>query len=195
MPITQVDINDAEKLLDELLGNEEAAREYSKAPEQWLTEHGYANVSPEAVAQCGASGGYAGGAAGGGAVASASASASAGVAGVAAQLNPIVYNTYYEDNSITNNLQADGNIAFDQTVQQVEGDGNVLQDDVNVGGDQQIQTGSGIQAGGDVDIDDSNVATGDDNQQAIDESINVDGGLGIRVPLLREGEAEEVEAD
>jgi hypothetical protein len=82
----------------------------------------------------------------------------------------------------------------------------VLQDDVTVGGDQQVQTGSGIQGqggdsfggpeggptvlrevggnglgeeeeegGGDgVSIDDSNVATGDFNQQAIDESRNLE---------------------
>lgn len=180
MPITQVDINDAEKLLDELLGNQQAAEEYSKGPEQWLQEHGYANVSAEAVAQCGA--GYAGGAAGGVASASASASASAGVAGVAAQLNPIVYNTYVEDNSITNNLQAEGNINFDQDVQQVHGDGNVLAgDDINNDGGQ-IQTGDGIQVGG--DVDESNLASGDDNQQAIDDSTNIDVDLG-RPPLIR----------
>ncbi|MEX0666162.1 MAG: hypothetical protein WD598_15530 [Acidimicrobiia bacterium] len=180
MPITQVDINDAEKLLDELLGNQQAAADYSRAPEQWLQEHGYANVNPEAVAQCGAN--YAGGAAGGVASASASASASAGVAGVAAQLNPIVYNTYIEDNSITNNLQAEGNIDFDQDVQQVHGDGNVLAGD-DISGD--VQTGDGVQTGGG-DITDSNVATGDDNQQAIDESENIDVDVDLgRPPLLR----------
>ena len=201
MPITQVDINDAEKLIDELLGSKEAAEEYSKDPVGWLNGNGYGNVNTEAVAQAGASAGAGAGAAGGAsAAASASASASAGVAGVAAQLNPIVYNNYYEDNSITNNLQADGNIDFDQTVQQVEGDGNVLQDDVSVGGDQQIQTGSGIQAGDDVNIDDSNVATGDDNQQAIDDSTNIDvdlpgGGPFTRGPNGPNGEIEEAEQD
>jgi hypothetical protein len=93
---------------------------------------------------------------------------------VAAQLNPIVYNNYLEDNSITNNIVANGDVTLDNTVQSVDGDGNVLQDDVNVFGDQQIQTGDGIQAGEDVDITNSNVATGDDNQQAIDQSTNVD---------------------
>ena len=145
MPITQVDLEGAQDLIDELLGNQQAAEEYSKDPVGWLDANGYSGVSPEAIAQCGA--GYAGGAA----ASAGSAAASSGVAGVAAQLNPIVYNNYLEDNSITNNI--------------------------TVLGDQQIQTGDGIQAGDDVDIDHSNVATGDDNQQAIDESVNVDNSL------------------
>ena len=171
MPITQVDLEGAQDLIDELLGNQQAAEEYSKDPVGWLDANGYSGVNPEALAQCGA--GYAGGAAGGVASAGASA-ASSGVAGVAAQLNPIVYNNYLEDNSITNNIVANGDVTLDNTVQSVDGDGNVLQDDTTVLGDQQIQTGDGIQAGDDVDISNSNVATGDDNQQAIDESINVD---------------------
>jgi hypothetical protein len=174
MPITQIDLDAAENLLRELLGNRDAAEEYSKDPEGWLKGHGYDNVSPEAVQQCAVS--YAG-AGGGAAYASTAASAaSAGVAGIAAAVDPVVYNHYYEvdnsvDNSITNNIENHGTLNFDQTVQQ--GDGNVAVDgDVY---DSQIQTGSGIQADGDVDIDDSNVATGDDNQQAIDDSINVTG--------------------
>jgi hypothetical protein len=121
---------------------------------------------------------------------------------VAAQLNPLVYNNYFEDNSITNNIVANGDVTIDNTVQSVDGDGNVLQDDTTVFGDQQVQTGSGIQgqggdsfgggdAGDGVDIDDSNVATGDFNQQAIDESQNFEGeGL----PLRRLAEVEEEEA-
>ena len=142
MPITQVDLEGAQDLIDELLGNQEAAEQYSKDPVGWLDANGYANVNPEAVAQCGAS--YGGAAAAGGASASASAaaSASAGAAGVAAQLNPIVYNNYIEDNSITNNIVANGDVDIDNTVQSVDGDGNVaVGDDLdNDGG--QIQTGS-----------------------------------------------------
>ena len=190
MPITQVDLDSAQSLIDYLLGNKDAAESYSKDPVSWVNENGYANVNPEAVAAAGASSAAGAGAAS----AAASASASAGAAGVAAQLNPIVYNNYFEDNSITNNIQANGDVTIDNTVQSVDGDGNVLQDDVNVFGDQQVQTGSGIQGqGGDgfgggtgVNINDSNVATGDDNQQAIDESTNIDveGGFPpIRGPL------------
>jgi len=198
MPITQVQLNDAQKLIDELLDNKSAAEDYSKDPVGWLNTNGYENVSAEAVAQCGAA--YGGGAAAAGGAASASASAaasaSAGVAGVAAQLNPIVYNSYYEDNSITNNILANGDVTIDNTVQSVDGDGNVLQDDTTVFGDQQVQTGSGIQgqggdsygsgdAGDGVDIDDSNVATGDFNQQAIDESQNFEGDLPLRPGTIR----------
>lgn len=174
MPITQIDIDDATNLIDELFGDPEQAQAYSENPEAWLGEHGYDGVNPEAVAQCGA--GYGGGAAaatGGGAAAS-------GVSGVVAALDPVVYNHYSEvdnsiDNSITNNIINNGNLDFNQQV----GDGNV---NVNVGDgavvdDIQTQTGSGIQAGDDVNISDSNVATGDDNQQAIDESTNVGGDL------------------
>jgi hypothetical protein len=170
MPITQIDLDAAENLLQELLGNRDAAEAYSKDPEGWLKGNGYDNVSPEAVQQCAVSYAGAGGAA------TAAGAASSGVAGVAAALDPVVYNHYYEvdnsvDNSITNNIVNNGNLDFDQTVQQ--GDGNVAVDGDVLGS--QIQTGSGIQAGDDVDIDDSNVATGDDNQQAIDDSINVTG--------------------
>ena len=61
MPITQVDIDDATNLIEELLGNQDEAEAYSKDPEGWLGEHGYDGLNPEAVAQCGA--GYGGGAA------------------------------------------------------------------------------------------------------------------------------------
>jgi hypothetical protein len=102
--------------------------------------------------------------------------ATSGVAGVAAALDPVVYNHYYEvdnsvDNSITNNIANHGTLDFEQTV----GDGNVDLEGNAIVGDTQIQTGSGIQAGDDVDIADSNVATGDDNQQAIDDSVNITG--------------------
>jgi hypothetical protein len=204
MPITQVQLNDAQSLIDLLLGNHDAAQAYSQDPVGWLDANGYGNVSAEAVAAAGASSAAGAGAAS----AAASASASAGAAGVAAQLNPIVYNSYFEDNSITNNILANGDVTIDNTVQSVDGDGNVLQDDTTVFGDQQVQTGSGIQgqggdsfgggdeeggpillrteggngleredgddAGDGVNIDDSNVATGDFNQQAIDESTNID---------------------
>jgi hypothetical protein len=169
MPITQIDLDAAENLIRELLGNRDAAEDYSKDPSGWLKNNGYDNVSPEAVQQCGVS--YAGT----GGAAMAAHAATTGVAGVAAALDPVVYNHYYEvdnsvDNSITNNIVNNGNLDFDQTI----GDGNVDIEDSTVF-DSQIQTGSGIQAGDDVDIEDSNVATGDDNQQAIDDSINVTG--------------------
>ena len=165
MPITQIDIDDAQNLLNELLGNQPEAEAYSKDPEGWLGEHGYSGVSPEAVAQCGA--GYGGGVAVAG---TSSAAASSGVAGVAAALDPLVYNNYYGvDNSITNNIVNNGNLELDQTI----GDGNVNVEDSTVFGDIQTQTGDGIQAGNDVTIEDSNVATGDDNQQAIDDSTNI----------------------
>ncbi len=169
MPITQVDIEGAEELLEELLGDETKAEEYSKDPEGWLTEHGYAGVSPQAVAQCGAAYG------GGSAAASTAGAASSGVAGVVAHLDPVVYNHYYEvDNSITNNIENHGNLDFNQQV----GDGNVNVNDSTVEGDVQTQTGDGIQVNDSV-IEDSNLASGDDNQQAIDESTNVDVDLDL----------------
>jgi hypothetical protein len=162
MPITQVDIEGAEQLIDDLLGNQEEAENYAKDPEGWLNEHGYANVNPEALAQCGAAYGA------GGAAATSAGAASSGVAGIAAALDPVVYNHYYEvDNSITNNIENHGNLDFNQQI----GDGNVNVNDSVVEGDIQTQTGDGIQMD-DSNIVDSNVATGDDNQQAIDESIN-----------------------
>jgi len=166
MPITQVDIESAEQLLEELMGNQEEAEAYSKDPEGGLNEHGYADVNPEAVAQCGAAYGGAGVASAG----AGGAAASSGVAGVAAALDPVVYNNYYEiDNSITNNIENHGNLDFNQQI----GDGNVNIDDSTVYGDVQTQTGDGIQVN-DSTIDDSNLSSGDDNQQAIDQSTNTD---------------------
>ncbi len=164
MPITQVDIEEAEKVIEELLGSQDEAEAYSKDPQGWLGEHGYEGLNPEAVAQCGASYGGAG-------VASTSAgAASSGVAGVAAALDPIVYNNYYEiDNSITNNIENHGDLDFNQQV----GDGNVNVNDSTIEGDVQTQTGDGIQIN-DSTIDDSNLSSGDDNQQAIDQSENID---------------------
>jgi hypothetical protein len=162
--IDQSEINVAQELIDAVIGD---AEEYSKDPEAWLDSHPqYANVSPQAVEACGA-----GGFGGGTAVAHASAgAATSGVAGITAQLNPIVYNHYYEvDNSVTNNLEADGNINV------VTGDGNVVAgDDLSNTG--QIQTGDGIQVGG--DVEGSNLNTGDNVQQAIDESTNIGGDVG-----------------
>ena len=168
MPITQIDIEEAEKVIEDLIGNQDAAEAYSKDPQGWLTEHGYENLNPEAVAQCGASYGGAG-------VATTSAgAASSGVAGVAAALDPIVYNNYYEiDNSITNNIENHGDLDFNQQI----GDGNVNINDSDIDGDVQTQTGDGIQVNDSI-IDDSNLASGDDNQQAIDQSTNVDVDVG-----------------
>ena len=96
-----------------------------------------------------------------------------------AQLDPVVYNNYYEiDNSITNNIENHGDLDFNQQI----GDGNVNVNDSDIDGDIQTQTGDGIQIN-DSTIDDSNLSSGDDNQQAIDPSTNtdldidVDGGL------------------
>lgn len=172
MPITQVDIEAAEELIRELLGDSSKAEEYSKDPEGWLTEHGYSGVSPQAVAQCGA-------AYGGGAAAMSAASGASGVAGVAAALDPVVYNHYVTvDNSITNNIENHGHLDFDQQV----GDGNVNVEDSWVEGDIQTQTGDGIQVD-DSTITDSNLASGDDNQQAIDESTNFDLDLDVDFDL------------
>jgi hypothetical protein len=190
MPITQVDIEGAEELLEELLGNETKAEEYSKDPEGWLTEHGYSGVSPQAVAQCGAAYG------GGSAAAGSAGAASSGVAGVVAHLDPVVYNHYSEvDNSITNNIENHGNLDFNQQV----GDGNVNVNDSTVNGDVQTQTGDGIQVNDSI-VEDSNLASGDDNQQAIDESLNVDldldlGGGPVLEPVrLAEAEAPDAPA-
>ena len=127
MPITQVDIDSAEDLINELLGNQDAAEEYSKDPEGWLQDNGYGNVSPEAVQQCAVTHSAAAGGAGAGGLAhayTAAAAPSAGAAGVAAALDPVVYNHYYNvdnsvDNSITNNIVNNGNLDFDQTVDAV----------------------------------------------------------------------------
>src|SRR5262245_26634357 len=177
MPITQVDIDDATNLIDELLGNQDEAEAYSQDPEGWLTEHGYDGLNPEAVAQCGASA-----SAGSGAAVASSGAAAAGASGasaVAAVLNPVVYNHYYEvDNSITNNIVNNGDLDFNQQV----GDGNVNIDDSVVDGDVMTQTGDGVQVN-DSTIENSNIATGDDNQQAIDQSTNVEGDLDQSVDI------------
>jgi hypothetical protein len=174
MPITQVDIEGAEQLLEDLLGNQDEAEAYAKDPQGWITEHGYENVNPEAVAQCGAAYGGAGVASAG----AGAASASAGVAGVVAQLDPVVYNNYYEvDNSITNNIENHGHLDFNQQI----GDGNVNVNDSTVEGDIQSQTGDGIQIN-DSTIDDSNLSSGDDNQQAIDQSTNTDVDVDVDLP-------------
>jgi len=163
MPITQVDIEGAEQVIEDLLGNQEDAEAYSKDPQGWLTEHGYDGLNPEAVAQCGAAHG------GAGVAATSAGAASSGVAGVAAALDPIVYNNYYEiDNSITNNIENHGDLDFNQQI----GDGNVNINDSSVG-DVQTQTGDGIQID-DSTIEESNLASGDDNQQAVDDSENID---------------------
>ena len=166
MAITQIDLEAAENLLKELLGNSDSAEAYSKDPEGWLKSNGYDNVSPEAVQQCAVS--YAG--SGGAYATTAAGAATTGVAGVAAALDPVVYNHYYAvDNSITNNIANNGTLDFDQTI----GDGNVdIEGSTLVDSDVQTQTGDGIQSGNDTNISDSNVATGDDNQQAIDNSVD-----------------------
>ena len=188
MPITQVDIEGAEKLLEDLMGNQEEAENYSKDPEGWLNEHGYADLNPEAVAQCGAAYGGAGAATAG------AGAASSGVAGVVAQLDPVVYNNYYEiDNSITNNIENHGNLDFNQQV----GDGNVNVNESTIEGDVQTQTGDGIQVN-DSTIDDSNLSSGDDNQQAIDQSTNTDVDIDVGAPEVptngaTNGEAEDLD--
>jgi hypothetical protein len=193
-----VDISNPTTIINYLLDNPDEAAAYSQDPIGYVEEAGWAGADAHAVAECGVSLGYGpggsggfgsgsgsgsgnggGGGGGGGASAYASASADAsavaagGAAGVAAAINPAVYNYYTinnEDNStdITNNILANGDVTVDNTVQNIHGDGNTT-----IGGDvsdSQVQTGSGIQSGGDTDITDSNVATGDDNQQAIDNS-------------------------
>ncbi|MGH9032819.1 MAG: hypothetical protein ACRDZV_11895, partial [Acidimicrobiia bacterium] len=113
MPVTKTEVNVAQEVINVLLGDKGEAEAYSQNPEGWLDSHGYADVSAEAVATCGVGGGGAGG--GGGA--SAGVAAPPVGAGAVAQLDYIVYNNYYEDNSITNNIENHGNLDFDQTVQ------------------------------------------------------------------------------
>ena len=149
-----------QEMFDKLLGDKAQAEAFSEDPEGWVTANGYGDLPADAVAECGVQ--Y-----GSGATAVASSGGGGGyapgVAGVAQAAAPSVYNTYIEDNSITNNLAANGDINLDQNV--IQGDDNVLADDGGVAAgddieDSQIQTGSGIQAGEDVDIDDSAVSTG-----------------------------------
>jgi hypothetical protein len=170
-----------QEMFDKLLGDKAEAKSYSENPEGWLEDNGAANLDPQAVAECGV--GYGSGASAsassGGGVASQPASYSPGVAGVAQAIDPVVYNTYIEDNSITNNIANNGYLDFDQQI--VQGDGNVVagNDLVNTG---QIQTGDGLQAGGDIDIDDSAVATGGgDATNTVDNSVDVDQSTNIDV--------------
>jgi hypothetical protein len=179
MPITQVDIEGAEQLLEELLGDESKAEDYAKDPEGWLTEHGYSGVNPQAVAQCGV-------AYGGGSAAASAGAASSGVAGVVAHLDPVVYNHYHEvDSSITNNTENHGNLDFNPQV----GDGNVNVNDSTVEGDIQTQTGDGIQIDDSI-VDDSNLSSGDDNQQAIDQSTNTHVDVDVSLPEPEEAPEE-----
>jgi hypothetical protein len=166
MPVTKTEVNVAQEVINVLLGDKGEAQAYSENPEGWLDSHGYADVSAEALATCGVGGGGGGGGAG----ASASASASAGVApppisaGATAQLDYIVYNNYYEDNSITNNIENHGDLDF----QQVVGDNNVTAgDDIE---NSQVQTGDGVQVDDSV-LQDTNIETGE-GDQLIDESVN-----------------------
>ena len=167
MPVTKTEVNVAQEVINVLLGDKGEAQAYSENPEGWLDSHGYADVSAEALATCGV------GAGGGGAGASASASAAVAPpvgAGAVAQLDYIVYNNYYEDNSITNNIENHGNLDFDQTVQNVEGDGNVVAgDDIE---DSNVQTGDGIQVDEGTLVNTGNIETGE-GDQLVDQSTNV----------------------
>jgi hypothetical protein len=144
-----------QEMFDQLLGNKAEAEAFSEDPEKWVEDKGYGDLPADAVAECGVQ--YGSGAT---AVASSGGGYSPGVAGVAQAAAPSVYNTYIDDNSITNNIANNGIIQIGDDNQAVQGDGNVVAgDDINNQGGQ-IQTGSGIQAGNDVDIDDSAVSTG-----------------------------------
>jgi len=164
MPVTKTEVNVAQEVINVLLGDKGEAQAYSENPEGWLDSHGYADVSAEALATCGVGGG-------GGAGASASAGASAAVAppvsaGATAQLDYIVYNNYYEDNSITNNIENHGDLDFNQQI----GDGNVNIGDVEGDFDGNVQTGDGVLID-DSNVTDSNIETGE-GDQLIDESVN-----------------------
>jgi len=171
-----------QEMFDKLLGDKAEAEAFADNPEGWVAENGYGDLPADAVAECGVQ--YGSGAT---AVASSGGGYSPGVAGVAEAAAPSVYNTYIEDNDITTNIANNGVLNIgDNNVgiqgddnQVVTGDDNVVADDggVAVGGDvddSQIQTGSGIQAGEDVDITDSAVNTGEGgqaiNQSDIDDS-------------------------
>ena len=162
MPVTKTEVNVAQEVINVLLGDKGEAQAYSENPEGWLDSHGYADVSAEALATCGV------GAGGGGAGASASASAAVAPpvgAGAVAQLDYIVYNNYYEDNSITNNIENHGDLDF----QQVVGDNNVTAgDDIE---DSQVQTGDGVQVDEGTLVNTGNIETGE-GDQLIDESVN-----------------------
>jgi len=162
-----------QEMFDKLLGNKAEAEAFSENPEQWLETEGYADLPPQAVAECGVqygSGATAVASSGGGGY-------SPGVAGVAEAAAPSVYNTYIEDNDITTNIANNGIIQIGDDNQAVQGDGNVVAgDDINNEGGQ-IQTGSGIQGqagegGTGVDIDDSAVSTGSGDASNISDIDN-----------------------
>jgi hypothetical protein len=188
MPVTKEETNIAQEVVQILTGNHGEAEAYAAAPGEWLESNGYTNLNPEAVAQCGVS--YGGGSGGGGGGGVGGASAGGGYvpppppgAGVEAQLDYIVYNNYYEDNSITNNIENHGNLDF----QQVVGDDNITQGDGGVIG--QAQTGEGnVQVGG--DVTDSNVEAGE-GDQLVDESINT--AVGDQAQAGVGGDATQVE--
>lgn len=157
-----------QEMFDKLLGNKAEAESFSDDPEGWVADNGYGDLPADAVAECGVQ--YGSGAT---AVASSGGGYSPGVAGVAQAAAPSVYNTYIEDNDITTNIANNGVLNIGDNNVGIQGDANqVVTGDENVvagaGGvaagddieDSQIQTGSGIQAGDDVDIADSAVSTG-----------------------------------
>ena len=98
-----------QEMFDKLLGDKAEAEKFADEPEEWVAENGYGDLPADAVAECGVqygSGATAVASSGGGGYAS-------GAAGVAQAAAPSVYNTYVEDNSITNNLAANGDINLD----------------------------------------------------------------------------------
>jgi len=169
-----------QEMFDKLLGDKGEAEAFSDDPEGWVAENGYGDLPSEAVAECGVQ--YGSGAT---AVASSGGGYASGAVGVAQAAAPSVYNTYIDDSDITTNIAnngvlniGDNNVGIQgEDNQVVTGDDNVVADDggVAVGGDvddSQIQTGSGIQAGEDVDIDDSAVNTGDGGVAVNDSDID-----------------------
>jgi hypothetical protein len=165
MPVTKTEIDVAQEVINVLLGDKGEAEAYSENPEGWLDTHGYAGVSAEAVATCGVGGASAGASAGGGGGGAYAAAPPVG-AGAVAQLDYIVYNNYYEDNSITNNIENHGDLDFNQQI----GDGNVNIGDVEGGFNGNVQTGDGVLID-DSNVIDSNIETGE-GDQLIDESVN-----------------------
>lgn len=174
MPVTKTEIDVAQEVINLLVGDKAEAEAYAENPDGWLDSHGYGDVSPEAVATCGVGGGAGGGASAGAGAGGASAYAAPPPAGASAvaQLDYIVYNNYHEDNSITNNIENHGELDFTQQV----GDGNVAIDTDGGGFGGQVQTGDGIQVGG--DVDDSNLETGE-GDQLVDESTNVNAAVAL----------------
>jgi hypothetical protein len=172
MPVTKEETNVAQEVIQILTGNQGEAEAYAEAPQAWLESHGYNELNPEAVAQCGA--GYGGGSGGSGGGGGGYAGPPPPVsAGVEAQLDYIVYNNYFEDNSITNNIENHGTLDFDQQV--VTGDENIVvgeNADVN-----QAQTGDGSVQIDDSILDDSNIEAGE-GDQLVDESVNTATNVG-----------------